>query len=54
MYKFLQCEQGAKIDVEMVIEREKKEIGKRIQLLAGYIMSDECMILGERRCRRAE
>ena len=41
IYKFLGCEQADKIDVKRVMERVKKEIRRRLDLLTGLNLNDK-------------
>ena len=41
IYKFLGCEQAAKIDVKRVMERVKKEIRRRLDHLTGLNLNDK-------------
>ena len=41
IYKFLGCEQADKIDVKRVMERVKKEIGKRLDHLTGLNLNNK-------------
>ena len=41
IYKFLGCEQAAKIDVKRVMERVKKEIRRRLDHLMGLNLNDK-------------
>lgn len=46
MYKFLQCEQGDKTDVKIVIERVKNELNKQTEQLVKVIINDINLIKG--------